>query len=58
MLVLSFVIISMALTALETGERTVNKDTMKDLIVHYFSTGYKNKEILASVTAVCSGLVW
>jgi hypothetical protein len=67
MLVLSFVIISMALTALAIGERFVNKETMKDLIVHYFSAGYKNKEILASLLLIhgikisyrhLKGIIW
>jgi hypothetical protein len=42
----------MAFPALATGERIVNKETMMDLVVHYFSVGNKYKEILANLLLI------
>jgi hypothetical protein len=41
----------MAFPALATGERIANK-AMMDLIVNYFSVGYKYKDILASLLLI------
>lgn len=52
MLKLSFIVVLMALSVTAIGETSVNQRAVMNLIVHYFSIGYKYKEILASLVLI------